>query len=117
MKTNQISVWQFKVPTLNFMSKKTWELIEVIPSGRSGPLTVQLIDEQLKQAKEHHIQLTDLLKKLPCHTQAVGRCVKMVTAVSASVCDEMKGDGMVHVRLQSRKNKPIFNTKAHYNTN
>ena len=55
-KTNQTSVLQFKVPTLNFIAKKTLEFIDWSNSLRTEPsLPMQLSDEQLEEAKEHHI--------------------------------------------------------------
>ena len=77
---------------------------------------MQLTNGRLEEPKEYHIQLTDLLEKQSCHRQPVERCVKMMKAVSASVCGKMKREGMIRVRLQSRS-MLILNTKAYYKTN
>jgi hypothetical protein len=51
------------------------------------------------------------LKKLPCHTQAVERCVKLVTEASAAVCGTAARDGFIRVRNEARKKMPKFDTK------
>ena len=56
---------------------------------------MQLTDEQMEEAKKHLVQLSDLLEKLQCHSQAVEPCVKMV---SGSICGKMKRDGMIRVQ-------------------
>ena len=48
------------------------------------------------------------------HTQSVEKCVKLVTEASAAVCGVHARDGFIRVRLESRKVKPCFNTKAEY---
>jgi hypothetical protein len=53
--------------------------------------------------------------KYPCHTQAVERCVKLVTEASSAVCGAKSRDGFIRVRLESREKMPYFNTKADYN--
>jgi len=52
--------------------------------------------------------------KYPCHTQAVERCVKLVTESAKAVCGVKARDGFIRVRLESRKIMPVFNTKAQY---
>ena len=52
--------------------------------------------------------------KYPCHTQAVERCVKLVTEASSAVCGVKARDGFIRVRLESRKIMPYFNTKSQY---
>ena len=52
--------------------------------------------------------------KYPCHTQAVERCVKLVT--SSLVCREKARDGFIRVRLESCKLMPYVNTKDEYRT-
>jgi hypothetical protein len=42
-------------------------------------------------------------EKLPCHTQAVERCVKLVTEASAAVCVTAARDGFIRVRNEARK--------------
>jgi len=52
--------------------------------------------------------------KYPCHTQAVERCVKLVTEASSAVCGASARDGFIRVRLESRGLMPSFNTKREY---
>lgn len=79
-------------------------------------MTMKLTDKQLEEAKRSQ-SLVELLEKFPCHTEAVERCVKLVTEASTSVCGQKKRDGLIRVRLLSRKNMPKFDTKSDYHVN
>ena len=46
--------------------------------------------------------------KYPCHTQAVERCVKLVTESSMAVCGVKARDGFIRVRLQLRQTMPFL---------
>ena len=52
--------------------------------------------------------------RFPCHTQAVERCVKLITQASATVCGQKARDGFIRSRLEGRRITPTFNTKAQY---
>ena len=54
--------------------------------------------------------------KYPCHTQAIERCVKLVTEASSTVCGVKSRDGFIRVRLESRKIMPRFESKCDYRT-
>ena len=59
--------------------------------------------------------VTHLISKdifhLPCHTQAVERCMKEVTSASRQAyCSDVK-DGIIRSRFKSRKSLPIFERK------
>ena len=59
--------------------------------------------------------VTHLISKdifhLPCHTQAVERCMKEVTSASRQAyCSDVK-DGIIRSRFESRKSLPIFERK------
>ena len=55
-----------------------------------------------------------LFPKFPCHTQAVERCVKVVTEASAAVCDEKSRDGFIRTRLASRELMPTLESKRDF---
>ncbi|GBO10087.1 hypothetical protein AVEN_255351-1 [Araneus ventricosus] len=42
------------------------------------------------------------IQKFSCHTQAVERCVKLVTEASNKVCGHEAGDGYIRATLKSR---------------
>ena len=50
-------------------------------------------------------------EKLPCHTQAVERCIKLVTEASIAVCGAAARDGLIRVRNNARKKMLKFETK------
>ncbi|ESN92944.1 hypothetical protein HELRODRAFT_165085 [Helobdella robusta] len=52
--------------------------------------------------------------KLPCHTQAVERMIKLVTEASLSVCGEKARDGFIRTKLASQNDIPKFETKKHF---
>lgn len=59
-------------------------------------------------------QSTIEFERFPCHTQAVERCVKIVTEASLAVCGEVSRDGFIRSRLEGRHLMPVFNTKSDY---
>lgn len=52
------------------------------------------------------------LTQLPCHTQSVERCVKIVTKASRVVFGESRRDGLIINALQSRNAAPLLRTKS-----
>jgi len=52
--------------------------------------------------------------RVPCHTQAVERAVKLVTEASMSVCGETARNGFIKNRIQSRQQMAVFNKKSDY---
>ncbi|CAG9837210.1 unnamed protein product [Diabrotica balteata] len=52
--------------------------------------------------------------KYPCHTQAVERCIKLVTEASVAVCGNTAGDGFISERIASRASLSVFETKSKY---
>uniref|UniRef100_A0A6P7FXE8 ABC transporter C family member 6-like n=1 Tax=Diabrotica virgifera virgifera TaxID=50390 RepID=A0A6P7FXE8_DIAVI len=56
------------------------------------------------------------ISKLPSHTQAVERCIKIVTEASSKVCGHSARDGFIRVRLEARQNLPTFENKSQYVT-
>ena len=53
-------------------------------------------------------------EKFPCHTQAVERCVKLVTEASSKVCGHSARDGFIRATLLSRSAMPTFSHKSEY---
>ena len=56
------------------------------------------------------------IMKLPCHTQAVERCIKFVTESSGNVCGWSKRDGFVRTTVNSRKKMKVFGSKKDFPT-
>ena len=52
--------------------------------------------------------------RVPCHTQAVERGVKLVTVASQLVCGENARNGLIKNRIGSRQQMASFNNKKDY---
>jgi len=74
------------------------------------PLTMQLSVEQLEKIAEEPIHM-----EMPCHSQAVERCVRMVTEASSQVYGMDATDGYIKARIKSREMTPnSFKSKQHF---
>jgi len=52
--------------------------------------------------------------RIPCHSQAVERCVKMVTEASAAVCSISTREGLIKLRIKARQERPQLLKKSDY---
>jgi len=107
----------FSIPTLNFNAQNYMDMIDWQNTPVTEPplLAEVPVDSIEMLVASGEIPVMDF-PKYPCHTQAVERCVKLITEASASVCGEKARNGFIRVRLESRKIMPYFNTKADYRT-
>lgn len=108
----------FKVPTLNFEAEDYIDLIDW-KSMTEPPLTkkinIQVITEAINDVNLIRKVIIDKFYQMPCHSQAVERCVKLVTEASATVCGADKREGYIKNKLEARRIMPFFNTKKDYN--
>lgn len=105
----------FKVPAINFYAKDYTELIDWTTCVLTPPPLL---------AKMPTTHISSLLKgkslpvyeylKFPCHTQAVERCVKLVTEAAGKVCGHESRDGYIRTTLKSRSLMPKFDTKSEF---
>lgn len=72
-----------------------------------------MCDADLQKMIQNVPDEIDILK-FPCHSQAVERCVKLVTEASAAVCGYEARDGFIKSRISSRTELPKFETKKQY---
>lgn len=106
------STRQFRVPRLNFDCADyiDWTVEKVT----EPPITTKISDEDLKIfINDPNTPLIDL-DRFPCHTQAVERCIKLVTDASMAVCGQTRRDGFIRAWLNSRKIMPKFETKKQH---
>ncbi|GBN17975.1 hypothetical protein AVEN_161558-1 [Araneus ventricosus] len=54
------------------------------------------------------------IQKFPCHTQAVERCIKLVTEASNKVCGHEARDGYIRATLKFRSVMPNFSKKSDF---
>lgn len=116
-KATQKKIRKFEIPKINFSANDYIDLIIWLDCDLNEPtLTQHITEEELHRilnADEGSIELS-LHLELPCHTQAVERCVKVVSEASLNVCGAHARDGFIRTRLLDRKIMPIFETKRDY---
>ncbi|CAH1114743.1 unnamed protein product [Psylliodes chrysocephalus] len=86
-KHNENQVRQFNIPDFNFNADDYFELINWRSiTVTEPPLTVKILNSDLQEMISDVPAEIDILK-FPCHSQAVERCVKLVTEASAASID------------------------------
>ena len=110
-----VGIRKFTIPDLNFNSSDYIELIDWHTTAiTEPPLIVDVSDAVVADlVKSGDSPIVDF-PRFPSHTQAVERCVKLVTQASAAVCGQTSRDGFIRSRLEGRRIMPTFNTKAQY---
>ncbi|GBP67308.1 hypothetical protein EVAR_97926_1 [Eumeta japonica] len=78
----------FEVPELNFDAKSYIDLINWQETNFDPPILKNQTNDELIQIIEKKGDETMLFLRLPCHTQAVERSVKIVTEAAMSACDK-----------------------------
>jgi hypothetical protein len=56
-----------------------------------------------------HSEILDKFSQIPCHTQSVEKCIKLVTEASVAICETERR--FVKNRLEARRIMPNFSTK------
>ncbi|KAL4718870.1 hypothetical protein ACJJTC_004989 [Scirpophaga incertulas] len=82
----------------------------------SPPLLKDVTDDELKTyIKTEQVPKWEILsQKMPVHTQAVERSVKLVSEASAKVCGSAARDGYIRTTLKSRSTMPAFDNKRQF---
>jgi hypothetical protein len=113
--TRVAGIRKFTVPALNYDSSDYLELIDWQNTNLTEPpLITDLSDAVIKDLVTNGESTIVDFPRFPSHTQAVERCVKLVTQASAAVCGQTSRDGFIRSRLEGRRIMPTFNTKAQY---
>lgn len=113
----------FNLPTSNFNANNYTEMIDWENITETILPILKKMDfgsnnaKFLAQKKLSDYELPFDLMKLPCHTQSVERCVKIVTEASLAVCGEERRNSLILNTLKSRQNTRIFRTKSDFNLN
>lgn len=106
----------FKVPKLNFEARYYTDMIVWSESQvTSPPVLKDITDSELENLVSSKSDTLIQLPEYPCHTQAVERCVKMVTEASLNVAGEKARDGFIRSKIKSREIMPNFETKRNFN--
>lgn len=102
-------VRQFTIPVLNFDATHYSELIFWNELNVTEPPMTANMEISLPQASAPIV-----LPNFPCNTQAVERCVRLVSEASLSVCGHENREGFIQTRIKSRKTLPSFEKKSDY---
>lgn len=111
---NSHQLRKFEVPKINFNANNYTEMINWQQSMISEPpMTKKISTEDLTQMIKDVPEGMEILR-FPCHSQAIERCVKLVTEASSKVCGPEARDGFIRSQIASRQELPHFNTKGEF---
>lgn len=106
---------KYQVPPLNLNATEYYDMIDWQSlTVTEPPVTMNMTNDELKDMISAQISPSVIFPLFPCHTQAVERCVKLVTEASASVCGETSRHGFIRVRVASRQLMPKLESKCDY---
>lgn len=108
----QTKVRKYVVPTINFNPKSVYSLIDLSKLEITiPPLLSDLNSETLSNL--HESKLGNVIRQIPCHSQAVERSVKLVTEAASAVTD-VNRHGFILNKLSSRQKMPKFDSKIDF---
>lgn len=110
------TIRKFEKPHLNFDASNYYDMINWDAVEITVPPILRRFADKLNQLEADPDKYLLDIKKIPCHTQAVERCVKMVTEASKSVFGHNARDQQIKSKIQSRKLMPAFKSKKDFVT-
>ena len=100
------------MPKVNFQSKHYMDLVNWNSSDIYIPPVIQFLAvDEIKSIVEAPYRFPDI----PCHSQSVERCVKLVSEASSQVADYEKRHGFILNTLKSRNEMPSILSKKDFN--
>jgi len=109
-------VRQFTMPPINFDCTDYTAMIDwTTVRMTEPPITMSMSDDDLREFIREPTTPVVTFGRYPCHTQAVERCIKVVTEASQSVCGKNRRDGFMRTRLESSAKMRVFETKRDFN--
>lgn len=103
----------FKKPDLNFECSVYYEMACL--DNNEPPFTIKFANTELEGCVEKLSEsYLHLLKKIPCHTQAVERNIQLVSKVSKQVSGKRSRNQRICATIQSRSVLPKTNSKKDY---
>ncbi|XP_050502649.1 uncharacterized protein LOC126881949 [Diabrotica virgifera virgifera] len=114
--SNKKLVRTFKPPKLNFQANEYYEIIDWTTTAISPPPLLRRVSDEEMWAKISTANTPEEwnFHKFPCHTQAVERCVKLVTEASSKLVGAKNRDGFIRTTLLSRASMPSFSSKQDF---
>ena len=110
---NSSFIRQFKVPEINTLAENYTELFhrEADHQRTEPPLTMTIPEEELIACISVEKKLDEKLFDFPFHTQAVERCVKIVTEASTKVYGKDRRGGFIRATIESRRHMSRVESK------
>lgn len=108
--TSRRHVRQFRAPVIQQAASTLRDLLPPLEECLlEPPLTSALPDEELDKVVQQSYS-----SDIPCHSQGVERCVRMVTEASNAVYGAESRDGYIRAVIKSRSCMPSFETKQDF---
>lgn len=111
-------VRSFKIPKINFQCNNYTTMIDLENNQLSSPPVldeIEVTSQNLDELAANKVNLLDIkINDLPCHTQSVERCVKIVTEASMNASNDNDRLGLILNTLKSRNLMSRVYTKKDY---
>lgn len=115
---NQDDIRRFKIPLINFKARTYCELIDWDTTYITEPPLIKHFTELELEVLVNGGDKSDLWNfngfDIPNHTQAVERCIKLVTETAIKITGHERQNGLVKSTIKSRNIMPTFNTKKDF---
>ncbi|GBN41734.1 hypothetical protein AVEN_192267-1 [Araneus ventricosus] len=109
------TVRNFLAPKINFQASDYIQIINWNSFAVYPPLMLRdLSEDDVKSLINSDTTSIREIQKFPCHTQAVERCVKLVTEASNKVCVHKARNGYIRATLKSRSVLRNFSKKSDF---
>ena len=110
---NSSIIRQFDVPEISIKAEHYSGLLqwERDHQRTKPPITMAISKEELCACIRDEKKLDEKLFDFPCRTQAVERCIKLVTEASCKVYGKDSRDGFVRATIESRRKMPLLESK------
>lgn len=107
---SQHHIREFRAPHIADSCQTLKDLLPPIDQCKfEPPMTRKLSDEELNNFMQHPYHID-----IPCHSQGVERCVKLVTEASGMVYGADARDGYIRAVLKSRQFMPLYESKQDF---
>ena len=109
----------FQIPKINFEAQWYHEAINWQGSSDaveydSPPMLRSLTSYEVEVWANEEVPVKYPLLKIPCHSQAVERHIRLVSDASLKSSSVEQRDGMIRATIHSREKIPRFSSKKDY---
>jgi len=107
---SQHHIREFRPPHITDSCRTLRDLLPPVDQCKfEPPMTSKLTDEELDSIVQQRYQVN-----IPCHSQGVERCVRLVTEASGMVYGADARDGYIRAVVKSRQFMPSFQSKQDF---